>query len=463
MEAGVVDPHSNDDAPASARIARFVSSAEPPPPARARALSALIDTVGVALAGAGEDATRIVHEVLAAEGSGPCTVIGRRIKASASAAALANGTAAHALDYDDMCFLSLAHPSAPLLGAVLATGELVSASGSALLEAYVVGFELQARLGLVMNPRHYQRGWHCTSTLGTLAAAAAASRLLGLDAPSVAHALGIAASMASGLKENFGSMVKPLHAGLAARNGVLAGMLASGGMTAQPFALEGPQGLLVAMDAERANLDAACADLGQHWELIETGIAVKLYPSCAATHPALDAVLDLRREHNLTANDVKAVEIEVDSITQTVLIHARPSDGLQAKFSMPFCIAAALTDGAVDIGTFASDSVNHPRIGALLPRIAMHVEPELDGLGEPMTQARVRVSLRDGRTLRRVASGARGQPPRPVSESQLDAKFLACARRSLPEGRAREVLSQLRGLASMPDVRLVLESLRPAG
>src|SRR5205823_13817303 len=182
-----------------------------------------------------------------------------------------------ALPIYDMCFVSLAHPSAPLVSAGLAAAELVDASGRALLEAYIVGFEVEARLGRAMNPRHYQRGWHCTSTLGTLGAAAAASRLLGLGATEIGHALAIAASEASGLKENFGTMVKPLHAGLAARNGVVAALLARAGMIASAAAIDGPQGMLAAMDSERASLDDAAGDLGARWEIVDTGIPVKRY------------------------------------------------------------------------------------------------------------------------------------------------------------------------------------------
>ena len=202
--------------------------------------------------------------------------------------------AAHALDYDDMCFVSLAHPSCALVPALLAAGELAHAPPSALLDAYVVGFELECRLGNVMNPRHYhQRGWHCTSSIGTLGAAAAAARVLGLDAHATRHALGIAASSACGLKENIGSMVKPLHAGMAARNGVMAARLAQRGFTASPHAIDGPQGYLAAMDSEQPSLEPAVADLGIRWEILETGVTVKLYPSCAATHPPLDALLDI--------------------------------------------------------------------------------------------------------------------------------------------------------------------------
>jgi 2-methylcitrate dehydratase PrpD len=249
-------------------VAAFVTGASAPPGARLRAATALLDTVGVTLAGALEPASRAVQDVIAAEGGDACTVLGSALRSTAPGAALANGTAAHALDYDDMCFVSLAHPSAPLVPALLAAGELSGASGSAILDAYVMGFEVEARLGRVMNPRHYQRGWHCTSTLGAIGAAAAASRVMGLDAGRTCHALAIAASEASGLKENFGTMVKPLHAGLAARDGVLAALLARSGLTASERALDGPQGFLQVMDSERTGLDREIADLGARWELL---------------------------------------------------------------------------------------------------------------------------------------------------------------------------------------------------
>ena len=312
------------------------------------------------LAGASEPASLIVRQVVAAEGGDACGVFGTPVRASMSGAALANGTAAHALDYDDMCFVSLAHPSAPLVPAVLAAAESERLTGRAVLDAYVVGFEIEARLGRLMNPRHYQRGWHCTSTLGTIGAAAAVSRLLGLDARTAGHALAIAASEASGLKENFGTMVKPLHAGLAARNGVLAALLARGGMTASELALDGPQGFLHAMDSEGHALDDAIADLGARWEILDTGITVKLYPSCAGTHPSLDAILDLRRREGFTADDVERIDIDVDSIVPTILIYDRPATGLEGKFSLPFCAAAAVVFGRVGIDTFDAASLTNP-------------------------------------------------------------------------------------------------------
>jgi 2-methylcitrate dehydratase PrpD len=442
-----------------AALARFAVDAAPPQRGRQIAALAFLDTVGVTLAGVGEDASRIVRDLVAAEGSGGAAVFGTAVRTNPAHAALANGTAAHALDFDDMCFVSLAHPSAPLVPACIAAAESAGAAGRAALDAYIVGFEIETRLGRVMNPRHYERGWHCTSTLGTIGAAAACSRLLGLDSARAAHALAIAASEASGLKENFGTMVKPLHAGLAARNGVLAALLARGGLKASAQAFDGPQGFLRAFDSAGAALGGVSADLGSRWDIVDTGITVKLYPSCAGTHPTLDAVLDLRRRERFTIEDVDRIDVVVDSITPTVLIYERPSTALEAKFSMPFCAAAAVAFGSVGVDTFDASVIADPAVRALMPRVAMRVDPSLDGVGPPLTEARVSVSLRDGRLLRQDAHGARGYPERPADAAEMSAKFTACARRVLSEEETGRALQLLQGFEAIDDVRRLTDAL----
>lgn len=446
--------------PALEAMAAFVVSATPPEPARARARVAVTDTIGVALAGVNEPAPAAVRAVLIDSVDAPCAVWGCGTRASATDAALANGTAAHALDYDDMCFVSLAHPSAPLVPAALAAAELTGRSGRAALDAYVVGFEVEARLGRVMNPRHYQRGWHCTSTIGAIGAAAAASRLLRLDANGTAHALAIAASSAAGLKENFGTMVKPLHAGLAARDGVLAALLARSGLTASASAFEGAQGFLHAMDSEREDLAHETADLGRRWEILDTGITVKLYPSCAGTHPALDALLDLRAAHAFAAEDVARIEIDVDPVVPTILLYDRPATGLEAKFSMPFCAAAAIVYGRVGVDTFDAGALGDPRIASVMDRVTMRVDDAIGRGVPPLTHARVRVHLHDGRTASAEAHGARGYPDLPASDADLRAKFMACATRALPAPRADEALALLERLDQLDDVRTMTRSLR---
>jgi 2-methylcitrate dehydratase PrpD len=440
------------------RMADFIVGASCPTEARRRAAAALRDTVGVILAGAPEAAAEIIRRTVTAESRGNCRILGTPDTAGAADAALANGVAAHAHDYDDMCFVSLAHPSCALVPSALATGELTSASGAAVLEAYVVGFEIECRLGLVMNPRHYhERGWHCTSSIGTLGAAAAAARLMKLDAASTVHALGIAASLACGLKENLGSMVKPLHAGMAARNGVTAARLAQSGFTASEQSIDGPQGYLVAMDGQKppAALVDVVSDLGSRWEILDTGITVKLYPSCAATHPPLDTLLNLKRGHNLTADIVAAIDIEVDSMTPRLLMYDRPTTALEAKFSMPFCAAAAIVFGHPALETFDATKIADPRIQTLLPLVKLRTNPEFD-VKAPLSQASVTVHFKDGRTIQGRADGARGYPGR-LTEDELETKFVSCAQRSLTHDAAVRVLEQLRRIETMSNVAELMQ------
>jgi 2-methylcitrate dehydratase PrpD len=429
--------------------------------ARPRASIAFIDTCGVMLAGAGEPAARIAQSLAADEGTGDCRIAGTSITTSSALAAFANGVAAHALDYDDMCFVSLAHPSCALVPALLAAGEITGAKAATLLDAYVVGFEIECRLGLVMNPRHYhQRGWHCTSSIGTIGAAAAVARVLSLDAHATRHALGIAASSACGLKENLGSMVKPLHAGMAARNGVTAAQLARRGFTASPHAIDGPQGYLAAMDSEHASLEAAVADLGTRWEINESGVTVKLYPSCAATHPPLDALTTIVRRERFTADQIASIDVEVDSMTPRLLIHPNPSTGLEAKFSMPFCAAAAVVFPRIGIDTFTFESIRHPDVQSLMPRVTLRVNAAFDAAA-PLSQARVTVRLRDGREWSGHADGARGYPGR-LSDEELSAKFGDCAARTLGPSAARDAWTTLNACLAGTrdgDVRTMTEAI----
>jgi 2-methylcitrate dehydratase PrpD len=440
--------------PAAVHFATFAATAVVPGDARRIAQDAWLDTVGVILAGSVEPPARMVQKVAAAEGGhGCCRVLGTPMSVGPGAAALANGTAAHALDYDDMCFVSLAHPSAPLVSAALAAGERSTCSGRDLLDAYVVGFEIECALGRAVNPSHYAQGWHCTSTLGSVGAAAAVARLLRLDTGATAHALAIAASEASGLKENFGTMVKPLHAGLAARNAVTAALLAAEGFTASDASIDGPQGFVAAMSTESRDLSAVLAELGSRWEIVETGVTVKLYPSCAATHPSLDAVLDLRREHGFTAEEVESIEVMVDPVTPTVLIYPEPRSGLEAKFSMQFCLAAAAATGHVGIDTFDDRRLADPPIRRLASRVVMRVDDALGRSGPALTQAHVTVRLSGGDVLAARARGARGYPDRPASRDELDAKFRACARRAVTNGPVEDTLIDLHRFEELADVR----------
>ena len=444
------------------RLAEFVSDAawkSADVDAVASAKRAVLDTLGVTLAGAAEPPATILRRVAEVEGGTPlCTVIGTPLRTGAGWAALANGVAAHALDFDDTNFTMMGHPSAPVLMAALAAGEVATATGSERLLAFLVGFEVEVALGEVVNPAHYERGWHATGTLGTFGAAAAAAKIFGLETSAALAALGIAASQASGLKENFGTMTKPFHAGHAARSGVLAAWLAREGFTASPSALDGAQGFL-ALACEKG--EGSVGALGAPWRIVSSGIAVKPYPCCALTHSTIDALVDLRREHALRVADVDAVEVSVGPVVPTVLLYPLPTTGLEAKFSMEYCSAVALAPGAVGVDAFEASAVHDPEVRRLMARVTMRVAADGTRAGTGSAHSGVRVRLRDGRVLTRPARGARGHPDAPLPDAELRAKFEGCASRVLAPPRVAALAEVLATLEGCPDVRTLTGLLQP--
>jgi 2-methylcitrate dehydratase PrpD len=367
-------------------------------------------------------------------------------------AALANGTAAHALDFDDTNFALMGHPSAPVLSAALAAAELSLASGQDLVHAFLLGFEVETTLGEVINPPHYEHGWHATCTLGTLGAAAAAARLLGLDVGQTAVALAVAASQSSGLKENFGTMTKPFHAGHAARSGVLAALLARQGWTASEQAIEGPQGFLAVLGAGRREI-GALETLGAPWKILTTGVAVKPFPSCACTHSIIDSALELSRVHGVRPEHIAEATIGVNQAVPHILIHSSPRSGLEAKFSGEFSAAAALVDGRVGIATFSDDKVRDQGIRALMTRVRMTVDPEIPGDLERRLWTRLTVRLTDGRTLSLGPRPVPGHPTHPMSLEAMLEKFTECASVVLPRERVDTLAEMLQALDGCPDVR----------
>ena len=432
-----------------------------PAPAVAAARGAILDCLGVMLAGSLERSARILQAVALAEGGTPlCTVVGAGRRTGAVWAALCNGTAAHALDFDDTNFTLLGHPSAPVLAAGLAAGELALADGQALVHAFLLGFEVETTLAAVINPEHYDHGWHATCTLGTLGAAAAAARLLGLDTAQIRTALAVAASQSSGLKENFGTMTKPFHAGHAARSGVLAALLAREGWTASEQALEGPQGFFNVLGAGSRRLEALDT-LGAPWKILSSGVAVKPYPSCACTHSIIDGALELRRAHGIRPEDVAEVTVGVNALVPRILIHSDPRTGLEAKFSAQFSVAAALCEDRVGIATFRDDKTQDPAIRALMPRVRMRVDPDIPGDLERHMWTRVTVRLGDGRSWSVGPREVPGHPNKPLTPEALRGKFEECARLALPADRVESVRQMLESLETCPDLRSLTAILSP--
>ena len=423
---------------------------------------AILDTLGVALAGAAETTAVRARALIAhRRGVEEATVIGAPLRVSVEDAAFANGTAAHALDYDDLNQSLSGHPSAPILPAALAVAERAGLSGAALLTAFVVGVEIEAKLGRALNPRHYEVGWHATATLGVFGAAAATAKLLGLSVEHTAHALAIAASMASGIKANFGTDCKPLHVGHAARCGIEAALLAEAGFTGNPRVLEHGDGFGATYGGGATPVwDLATAGLGAPHELVDPGIGVKRFPSCASTHQSLDATLALMDEHAIAPAAVDTVDCGVFYLAPHQLIYDRADTGLQGKFSMPYCVSVALLDGTVGLAQFADERVRRSDVQSLMPKVRMFVHPDqTTSACLPTRFSEVTITLNDGRRLVRRVSQAKGQPKNPLTVGELEAKFRDCAARTLSPERVRSVLAAVRTLETVPDVKVLARLL----
>nr|WP_274605714.1 MmgE/PrpD family protein [Afifella marina] len=421
----------------------------------------LIDTIGCMLAGSVEPASEKVVTTVAAWGTGEATVLGETRRLPPPFAAFANGTAAHALDYDDVLDPAMAHPSAPLTAALLALAEEEDRSWDECLDAFLVGFEVMARLGEAMNLAHYNNGWHSTLSLGAPATAAAVARLIGLNAAQTASAISLATSMAGGSKQQFGTMAKPIHAGLAAKNGFMAARLAQSGVTAAEEAIDGPWGI-VAMTAGEAAPGTRVIDekLGGEPAISEYGAWRKLYPCCGSTHRPIDALLAMRAEEGLAAEDVVEVEAVVSFAAATNLRYRLPQNVAEARFSLPYCAAAALIDGRVDTRTFTAEAIRRNDVLALAERVTVTRDAALSGTGavsETPERARVRVTKRGGGMCERIVSVPTGHPQQPLSEDALKTKFLACAARSALAVDAEAIWRAVHG---PPGVGRVAEMMR---
>jgi 2-methylcitrate dehydratase PrpD len=369
----------------------------------------MLDWLAVALAGAREPAARLLRDELVEPGTtGPCTLLDGS-SAGAREAALINGTAGHALDFDDVVWVMTGHPTAPLLPAVLAMAELADASGRDLLTAFVAGFETESRIGAAVAPGHYDAGFHATATLGTFGAAAGSARLLGLDDDQWQHALGIAATTAAGLKSMFGSMSKPMHAGNAAAQGLLAARLARRGFTAAADSLERPQGFGPTHTATFAP-SAGMTAFGAPWYVRE--VLFKFHAACFLTHSTIEGLLRLKETEHLTADDIHEVVLRVEPGHLAVCNIPEPRSGLEAKFSLRFTAAMALLTGRTDEAAFTDEVVADPRFVALRDRVRVEAEP-----GRPHHETDVQVRTRDGRTL-----GVRVDMQRWAADDELDAQ-----------------------------------------
>jgi 2-methylcitrate dehydratase PrpD len=420
--------------------------------ARHAAQRAIIDTIAVILAGSTEEGVKLTAAVAEAEGGvATCHVLGTRTRTSTSLAALVNGTAAHALDYDDTQSNVIGHPSAVIVPAALAVAEAVNASGPDLIEAYVAGLEVMGKAGRMLGHVPYNFGWHMTSVVGPLGAAAAAGKLMGLGPEELQVALGIAASQSSGSRQNFGTMTKPFHVGWAAHGGVIAAMLAAQGYTANRQMLTAPLGLTTLFQGDARRWEPGT--LGRPLEILGPGLAMKQYPCCAGTHCALDATFECRAE--LAPEDIEVierVEVRVHATGLVPLIYDWPTTGLEAKFCLRYVVSAALIEGAITLDTFDDERIS--AYTPLMERVSIIVDQEVQ---ERFADVTVHIAGRE--PVRRRVEEVQGSPSKPLSDAVLDDKFMDCARRAVQEDASLTALSSLRQLDRLDDVANLMKVL----
>jgi 2-methylcitrate dehydratase PrpD len=431
-----------------------------PPEAVRWAKTAILDTVGVTLAGAREPCARIVGRV-AVGAAGDCLIFGTGRRAGPLDAALVNGTAAHALDFDDVSYSLGGHPSAPILPALFALGEMRECTGRDFIAAYVAGFETETRLGRGVHFHHYEKGWHPTATLGVFGATAACVHLLGLDPAQSAQALAVAASLASGLKANFGTMTKPLHVGHTARSGLFAALLAREGFTANPAALEHRQGFLEVFNGPGTfDADKILRDWGRPFDIVRPGLGVKQHPCCGSTHPAIDAMLLLRGETPVAPDKLARIDCWMHPRRLAHTDRPDPVSGLDAKFSVQYCLARALIAGRIVLEDFEGERFRDPATRALMRRIAAAPHPDMPADSGEHLGAEVRITLDDGRVIAKRIGAALGRgPDNPLPAEALAAKFADCAGRALPPAQGARLQRLLLQLDEAPSLRAVVAAI----
>lgn len=441
-----------------------------PKEAEHSAFREFIDTIAVILPGTKEGATLNAMKTVSHWGTGPITAVGFNEGLPTPWAALINGTSGHALDLDDNFDPPKAHASTVLVPAILALGEELGASGSDCIDAYIVGLQILGRVGQGLNPAHRNRGWHATATVGSVGAAGACARLLKLGAQKSAMAISLSTSMAAGFMSQFGTQAKPLHAGLAARNGIMAASFAKNDMTAGIETLDGRTGmnrLMVGPDYEELrdtithiehgqNLRFETQNIGEPLLILEHGFRVKRFANCGAAHRAMDAMLYLREKHGFTADDVEKVDVFAPRVHFNNLMYERPENGLQSKFSIEHALAICLAQGTCGLNDFEDEAVARKDVQAIIPRIIRNPVDKLEG--EFATY--IDVTLNDGRTFREERAWPLGSKWAPFSDDEYWGKFETCARDVLPAQKTAEIRTILSEFPTLPNIQELMAVLR---
>jgi len=375
-------------------------------------------------------------------------------------AAFANAIAIHADDYDDTqlalgkdrVYGLLTHPTAPCLPAALANAEMLGRTGAEAMLAYHIGLEVECKIAEAINPRHYQEGFHTTATCGPFAAAAASAKLKGFNLDQILRALAIAGSQSAGLRENFGTMTKPFHAGRASEAGVVAAEFAALGWTATDKILEAPRGFFRAAGGGY-DPEAISGKLGNPWTFASPGVSIKPFPSGSLTHPGMTLMLRLIREHHIAADGVERVDVGTNHHMPNALIHHRPHNELQAKFSMEFCMAILLLDGKAGLAQFTDETVARADVKAMMEKIDFHIHPEAEAAGYDKMTTIIDIHLKDGRCVSGRADFGKGSPADPMSYDEVAEKFRGCAQQARwPAADTEAIIAAVRRLENLDDI-----------
>jgi 2-methylcitrate dehydratase PrpD len=416
-----------------------------------------VDEVGVLLAGMGDEVTKKLQQLVSQRESSlaPPRPLGPGESLSEMDTALVLGAAGHSLDYNNTTMGAI-HPSVAPIAAILAVGNTTDASGTELVTSYVAGFETQCYLGAAVLPSHYERGWHPTSTLGIFGATAATARLLELSPSETAQALNLAASMASGLCVNFGTLAKPFHAGHAARSAVTAARLAADGFTAGETALGTAGGFIDLYSDVSPDTNTAFPAVGVDWMARKHGIEMKKYPCCSFSHAGISAVERLRDTHELTPEDVSSVDVAISEGAIDCLQYATPSSATEARFSLPYLLASVIVNGTVGLETFDEGSLTDPRVAELQQRIDVSVDDELQYQSHRTT---VQVHTVSDETHTLTQEAPPGSAENPLSDEELRQKFDECVDYSPLDVSGTMLYANLRMLSECPSLRHALDPI----
>jgi 2-methylcitrate dehydratase PrpD len=414
----------------------------------------ILDWLGAALAGSLEPPAKIVTSIIKEmKGKRESTIIGVDFKTSCLNASLVNGVFGHAVELDDIHREAIIHPGASVIPAALAIAERANVSGRDFITSIVLGYEVEIRIGMAINPSHYQF-WHTTGTCGTFGATVATGKILDLNSEEMVHALGIAGTQAAGLIEVFGTMSKTLNAGKAAFNGLLAALLAKKGFTSSRNILEAEKGYCKAV-ANKYDLNKITKNLGEKFEIMKN--IFKIHASCGHTHGAIDAALLMRDKYNIKPDNIDRIVVETYPVAVEVVGNSyEPKTAFEAKFSLPYCLAAALVYGKVGLTEFSQEKLSDPRVRKLSKKVSVVVDPKYTNV--PLGCAKVTLYTLNEKFTCHV-DVPRGYPENPVTREELERKFVNLALHVFPKDRVKKIVDVVNSLETLYGIKVLTELL----